>query len=251
MDTPPIVLPKKSTSRYIAATLLALVGIALAALIFIFAPMFRLVLDGESIWEGFIFAYPFVVTSAACAYCLWKAVLLLRKPPPPASPRKKYLPAWAKAVIIIMLIGCSMAPYLPFIVAFLMILLTVARGAGPFDRPRMEHIIQQVRAQPFHDSQDFVADSAGNIHIRASNNEPINVIADRGKDGSLVVQIVTNPEGHAGSWGFVYMDPPVPMQKEDGADDGRLNTPGTGWLDATYPKDRIDNHWMRAWDDED
>jgi hypothetical protein len=229
---------------------MALLGIGLAALIFIWAPYIQYDPKLDPVWEDFIFVYPFVVTSAACAWSLWKAALLLRAHRPSAKPRGKFLPRWAKTVIIT-LIACTMVPYLFPILYFLMFILTLKTGAGPFDRPRMEHIVQQVRAQPFHDSQDFVADSTGNIHIRASNNEPINVIADRGEDGSLVVQIVTNPEGHAGSWGFIYMDPPVPMEKEDGADDGRLTTPGTGWLHATYPKDRIDNHWMRAWDDED
>ncbi|HWB59308.1 MAG TPA: hypothetical protein VG733_07440 [Chthoniobacteraceae bacterium] len=195
--------------------------------------------------------YPAVMLWLSALYWAGRAVAMLRKP------RTEHLPRWWERPKVIAVVGVAIAlsvlPWMPLTYYWGAPLL-FRWGLWPFMRWRMEAIVKQVRQRNFTGDAAFTADALGDVDSwdRTRPNGP-DVWAYRGDDGSLQVSIIEFNRGHFGMFGYAYADKPpskiVYDWPED--DDGRVHLSFPGTMQATYPRERIDEHWWKVWDDEE
>lgn len=132
------------------------------------------------------------------------------------------------------------------------------QNPGPFDRPRFEAIVEQVRQAGLKPDteQQFVLNELSDpksLH-RLSDEEISKIYIGKGAgrvwarvspQGALKVVIETRDFGHAGEYGFAFSDTsltPLPMES-----DGhwfRIDVPGNLYI--VVPKMKIDEHWWKV-----
>jgi hypothetical protein len=211
---------RKPFWRYLAGVCLLLMclPLGLALLCFLSTPV--------ALW-GIWFCAALAI---ATGYCLWKGMtLLLRKPR--ASP-----PRWAgwKWGILKAMVAVPVVATVLLALFMVCVSISMHRGAGPFDRAHMEHIIEQVSQKQLKEPTDFFVDSAGNLQPwNWANNSPptIPIVSADPKEGKeLIVKIMTVDNGHAGNAGFIYCSDYAVIDNS--------------WLS----EERIDSHWVRYYD---
>ncbi|HWB58647.1 MAG TPA: hypothetical protein VG733_04110 [Chthoniobacteraceae bacterium] len=138
----------------------------------------------------------------------------------------------------------------PFVLVLFFLISLAAitpRSAGTFDRPLMDSIVAQVRAQNFTGVQLFHLDKAGKIHLVKEGVLGKQVWAERAQDGTLKVSIDMVVVNHGVTYGFGYSDTPITGEKTRGflhSDTLRLDLPDEWYA---RPKDKIDEHWWRIY----
>ena len=129
------------------------------------------------------------------------------------------------------------------------------QGAGTFDKPRFEAVVQEVRQRALkpgasielrlddiHDPKSLRVRKANEVFDRGQGVG--NVWATVTADGKLKVVIETRDLGHAGQYGFAYSDAPLtPTPSSWGKDVFELDVPG----DLQAPAKKIDDHWWEVY----
>jgi hypothetical protein len=180
---------------------------------------------------------------------------LLAKPREPGSAPRNKMRWWLNALTLTA-VAVGFFVCLPAIVFYLYFVVSIGmeQNPGPFDRPRLEHIVQQVRQQDFEGEQTFVLDAAGNLKklqddAYGSGYPSLPTIyASRASDGTLRVTIVTVDLGHAGMYGFLYSDRILRLEPDSNTHNlVILDVPG---LNPTTFEEEIDDHWWKVFDNE-
>jgi hypothetical protein len=154
------------------------------------------------------------------------------------------------AIPILCAIGLATCLLLPD--AFMDVLLR--RNPGPFNRQKMEAVVQQVRLMELEPGRDHALrldDLTKPQSIRlVGPDEPFrrgqnegNVWARRLSDGHLSVVIETRDLGHAGEYGFAYSDATL-SPKPFGGPWLQLDIPGP--LIYVLPSMKIDDNWWKV-----
>jgi len=135
----------------------------------------------------------------------------------------------------------------------------VPRDAGPFHRAEMESLVVQVRSQKFEGKKGFIWTEQSGVATllpkpqtgAAYIFESRWVEAERGADQHLKVVIVTDDEGHAGTYGFAFSDVPLPPTPDENypEDKSRLQLDVPSPVCFSYPRMQIDAHWWEVFDD--
>jgi hypothetical protein len=135
----------------------------------------------------------------------------------------------------------------------------VPHNAGSFHRAEMESLVAQVRSQKFEGEKRFSWTEKSGIATLlpepqtgpAYRPESRWVEAERGTDLHLKVVIVTNDEGHAGTYGFAFSDVPLPSTPDanDPEDKSRLQLDVPSSVCFSHPRMQIDAHWWEVFDD--
>lgn len=167
----------------------------------------------------------------------------------PGSPLRKIL-------IAVGLLGLALMGLI-FLVLFRTGLLSMIfdQNPGPFDRPRLEAIVEQVRQarlKPDTEQQFFLNDLSNPKSIRVLSKDQ--AFPDTGKgaglvwaqaspEGALTVVIVTRDLGHAGVYGFAYSDAPLTLTQSQS---GRFYLHVPGPLHECERSWQLDEHWWKV-----
>jgi len=276
METVPPAVPSRPASRVSRAVFPALGCLIFGFLLDSLAPFLPIYFFGYfsndvGIWDLLWIFYPFCVLLFAFGSCLWKVVAIFRKPHT-AVPGRRRLPVFVKVLAIM----AGSATLIPYVSLLLNATGIVQDDACPFNRQRMERIIEQIRQQKFTDDQIFLADKDGSVEmlplqvqnqdfgqrseLMVYEKEEFSATDDvvtshpgknvcwgrRTGDGKLSVTIVIVNDGIDGDeFGFAYSD--TPLVKLKGAP-GPYNSPLAVDLPGTLdvPMCRIDSHWWKV-----
>jgi hypothetical protein len=136
-------------------------------------------------------------------------------------------------------------------------LLWSGTNPGPFDRPRMERIVAQVRQLDLKGSGEFYLNLSGKISpgtdkmaLSRSLWEAITrkdywIEAERDDDGTLSVVIITRNLNHAGAYGFAYSDKILKPQPDEFSYGG-LSLDVPSGVHETDQNGKIDDHWWKV-----
>jgi hypothetical protein len=180
---------------------------------------------------------------------------LLAKPREPGSAARSKMRGWLNDLTLTT-VAVGFFVCLPAIVVaiYFVVSIGIEQNPGPFDRPRLEHIVQMARQQDLKEEQIFVLDAAGSLKklqddVYGTGDPPLPIIyASRASDGSLRVTIVTVNLGHAGMYGFLYSDKILRLESDP--DTHNLVIPDVPGLGPTTSEDKIDDHWWKVFDNE-
>lgn len=132
--------------------------------------------------------------------------------------------------------------------------LVLDQNPGPFDRARMQQIVDRVRLlgiKPGEDRNLRLDDLSNPSSLRVTKPQEVfprgegagNVYARVSANGELTAVIETKDLGHAGEYGFAYTElNPTPDPNYAGV----LNVDAPCPLKMTTPDMKIDAHWWKV-----